>query len=108
MPLQETFALGGYDGFPGFRFAEQRSDVENVTSWLFEYNIGGPLFLTYENSAAAVANEQLERHSYADPTFIDGNRFGVKLETPVGPVKLELGHNTTGRQQAVFKVGTWQ
>jgi NTE family protein len=113
LPLHETFALGGYQGFPGFRVFEQRSSVENITSWLLKYQITGPLFLTIESSVAAMRDQDPVTGDYVDkPEFgsvpIGGERIGLELTTPIGPVRIGYGHNTIGRKQATFTIGTWQ
>jgi NTE family protein len=108
LPLHETFFLGGYNGFPGFRVFEQRSSVENVTSWLLKYQVAGPFYLTLENSAAAITDEDPASRQYMNPRVIDGERIGIEVATPVGPIRLGYGHNTTGRKQASFSIGSWQ
>jgi hypothetical protein len=40
--------------------------------------------------------------------FVDGNRYGIEIETPLGPMRVEVGHNTVGRQQATFSIGSWR
>jgi hypothetical protein len=108
LPLHETFALGGYSGFPGFRIFEQRSSVENITSWLLKYQLSGPLFLTIESSGAVIAQEDPLTGVYMPEEVIGGERIGIEIETPVGPVRLGYGHNTIGRKQATFSIGSWQ
>jgi hypothetical protein len=39
---------------------------------------------------------------------VDGNRYGVEIETPLGPVRMDVGHNTMGRQQATLSIGSWR
>jgi hypothetical protein len=108
LPLHETFSLGGYEGFPGLRVFEQRSSVESITSWLLKYRLSGPLFLTIESSAAAIAIQDPVTRQYVDQPPLAGEAVGVELTTPFGPIRLDYGHNSIGRKQARFAIGTWQ
>jgi hypothetical protein len=108
LPLHESFALGGYSGFPGFRIFEERSSVENLTSWLLKYQLAGPLSLTIESSGAAIADQDPGTGQYVERPVIGGEAIGLELATPVGPVRLGYGHNTIGRKQATFTIGSWQ
>ena len=109
LPEQEMFTLGGYNAFPGFKVFEARGTVENSTSLLFKYHLAGPISLTTENVSGAIFDADSVRGARTLPSgkFVDGNRYGVEVETPLGPVRLEVGHNTTGRQQATFSIGSW-
>jgi NTE family protein len=110
LPAQETFSLGGYNGFPGYKIFEARGTVENSTSLLFKYQLVGPLSLTAESVGGAIFDADTVRGAVTLPVdhFVDGNRYGVEIETPLGPVRLDVGHNTTGRQQATFSIGSWR
>jgi NTE family protein len=110
LPAQETFSLGGYNGFPGYKVFEARGTVENSTSLLFKYHLAGPLSLTAESVGGAIVDADSARGALTLPVekFVDGNRYGLEIETPLGPVRLEVGHNTTGRQQATFSIGSWR
>ena len=111
LPAQETFSLGGYDGFPGFKVFEARGTVENSTSLLFKYRLAGPVSLTTESVGGAIFDADTlrgKRTNLPADHFVDGNRYGIELETPLGPVRLDVGHNTTGRQQATLTIGSWR
>jgi outer membrane protein assembly factor BamA len=113
LPLHETFALGGYHGFPGFRVFEMRSSVETITSWLLKYRITGPLSLVIESSGAGVLDQDPVTGEYRPKPEIGdkpigGESVGLELATPVGPIRLGYGHNTIGRKQATFSIGSWQ
>ena len=113
LPLHETFPLGGYASFPGFRVFEERASVENVTMWLVKYRLVGPLSLTIESGGAAMADQDPVTGDYVPKSEFPqagfaGERIGLELETPVGPVRLGYGHNTIGRKQATFTIGSWQ
>ena len=109
LPAQETFSLGGFRGFPGYKVFEARGTIENSTSLLFKYHVAGPMSLIAETVGGAVFDADSVRGAATLPPskFVDGNRFGVEVETPLGPVRLDLGHNTTGRQQATLSIGSW-
>ena len=87
---------------------EQRSAVESLTSWLLEYRISGPVFLTIESSAAGIANQDPVTREYIEQPAIGGEAVGIELATPAGPVRVAYGHNTIGRKQATFTIGTRQ
>ncbi len=108
LPFHLTFPLGAYESFPGFRVAEERSSVENVTAWTFKYRLAGPLHLVIESAGAAMADEDPLTGSYIERPVIGGEALGLELATPVGPVRLSYGHNTIGRKQAMFTIGAWQ
>jgi NTE family protein len=106
LPLHETFSLGGYESFPGFRVFEQRSDVESITSWLLKYRVSGPVFLTIESSVGDIADQDRVTGEYLKQPGIAGEAVGIELVTPLGPIRLAYGHNTIGRKQATFTIGT--
>jgi predicted acylesterase/phospholipase RssA len=108
LPLHETFSLGGYGGFPGFRVFEQRSAMEAITTWVLKYRVSGPLFLTVESAGAGVRTQVPATGEYSPETLIEGRAAGVELTTPFGPLRLDYGVNSVGRKQARFTIGTWQ
>jgi NTE family protein len=117
LPPQETFFLGGYRGFPGFKVFEARGTVESSTSLLLKYHVGKGLYLTAESVGGGVFDEDSTRaQSQGFVVHVDkytgreisGARYGIELLTFVGPIRLEMGHNDTGRSQAMFSIGTWR
>jgi NTE family protein len=117
LPPQETFFLGGYRGFPGFKVFEARGTVESSTSMLLKYHLGSGLYLTAESVGGGVFDEDSTRaQSQGFAVHVDkytgrefsGARYGLELLTPVGPIRLEMGHNDSGRSQATFSIGTWR
>jgi hypothetical protein len=108
LPLHETFSLGGYESFPGFRVFERRSAVESITSWLLKYRVSGPVVLTIESSVAGIANQDPVTREYVQEPGIAGEAVGLEVATPLGPVRIAYGHNTIGRKQATFTIGTRQ
>jgi hypothetical protein len=117
LPAQETFFLGGFAGFPGYRIYEARGVLENSISLLFKYHLGGGLFLTAETVGGGIFDEDPIRakSQHFDYTeggltgrLVDGDRYGLELETLLGPIRFQLGHNTSGRQQATLTIGSWR
>ncbi|MEO8621026.1 MAG: patatin-like phospholipase family protein [bacterium] len=110
LPAHETFSLGGFTGFPGYRIYEARGTVENVWSTLLKYHVGGPISVYNESATGAIYDENSARARLTLPPekFIEGSRLGIEIETPLGPMRVELGSNSTGRQQASFSIGSWR
>ena len=117
LPPHETFFLGGYRGFPGFKVFEARGTVESSTSMLLKYHLGSGLYLTAESVGGGVFDEDSTRaQSQGFAVHVDkytgrefsGARYGLELLTPVGPIRLEMGHNDSGRSQATFSIGSWR
>jgi outer membrane protein assembly factor BamA len=127
LPSQETFSLGGYGGFPGYKAFEVRGDNENATGLLLKYRLAGPLSAVLENvngfimetdSARAnlqnlpvicpPVNAKCAESEKTRGVGVVGLRWGFEMETPLGPIRLDLGHNSLGRQQARFSIGSWR
>jgi NTE family protein len=110
LPDQETFSLGGADGFAGYRRFEVRGTFENTTTFLLKYALVGPISLTASSEDGVIVDADSVRSSITRPPahFVDGNRYGLEIETPLGPMRIEVGHNTAGRQQASFSIGSWR
>jgi len=127
LPNQETFFWGGYNSFPGLKVFEVRGTIDNTGSLLLKYKLAGSLSLTFENVGGAIVDEDSVRADRQQLPYIclpgeetcaqsakvrgrhaDGNRYGLELETLLGPIRVDIGHNTNGRQQATFTIGTWR
>jgi len=117
LPAQETFFLGGFAGFPGYRVFEARGTVENSVTFLIKYQLTGSLYLTLESVGGAIFDEdsvRAEVQRFPDRVgrytgrSVDGESYGFLLETPAGPFRVQVGHNTTGRQQASISLGSWR
>jgi hypothetical protein len=109
LPEQETFSLGGFNGFPGYKIYEARGTVENVFSMLFKYHVGGPLYIITESVAGNIADENDARSALTLPPdhYVGGDRTGIELLTPFGPLRVEFGSNTLGHHQTTFSIGSW-
>jgi NTE family protein len=110
LPDQETFSLGGDDGFAGYRRYEVRGTFENTTTFMFKYALVGPISLTASSEDGVITDADSVRSNVTRPPlhFVDGNRYGIEIETVLGPMRVEVGHNTVGRQQASFSIGSWR
>jgi NTE family protein len=104
LPLQLRLPLGGNDGFPGLHIGERRGDREAMASVLFATPIKGPLLARIELAAG---------RSGSGGAFLDsegwaaGIRGGVGAETPFGPVRIEYGFATRGREALFVRLGRW-
>jgi hypothetical protein len=110
LPEQETFSLGGDNGFAGYRRFEVRGTFENTTTFMLKYALVGPVSLTVSSEDGVIVDADTARAAITKPPerFVDGNRYGIEIETPLGPMRVEVGHNTVGRQQATFSIGSWR
>jgi outer membrane protein assembly factor BamA len=117
LPPHETFFLGGYRGFPGFKVFEARGSVESSTSMLLKFHLGKGLYLTAESVGGGVFDSDSARaqsQGYAvhfdkyTGREVSGARSGLELSSLLGPIRFEMGHNDSGRSQAIFSVGTWR
>jgi NTE family protein len=110
LPEQETFSLGGDNGFAGYRRFEVRGTFENNTTFMLKYALVGPVSLTLSSEDGVIVDADTARANITKPPerFVDGNRYGIEIETPLGPMRVEVGHNTAGRQQATFSIGSWR
>lgn len=104
LPLQQTFPLGGSEGFPGLAVEELRGDRELYGSLQAEYLIRGPvsarLLFSSGRSASGgpfVGNEH----------WLLGARTGLGVETPIGPVYFEYGVASNGRDQLFVRIGRY-
>jgi hypothetical protein len=108
-PLQSTFPLGGYEGFPGLRLFERRGVQELLFGLAFQHPIVGPIAARLEGMAGAVGSGDgfLERGSGYNGEWLEGVRGGLEIRTPLGPVRIEEGVNSNGDWEGFVRVGTW-
>ncbi len=108
LPLQQTFPLGGLDGFAGLRMLEQRGDHELFASLLVRWSLFGRLKARVEPMVGVSGNgDFLSGGGALDGTLLVGGRIGVEFETPIGPIRVEQGFNNLARRQALIRVGHW-
>jgi NTE family protein len=104
LPLQQTFSLGGYDGFPGLNIGERRGDRELLAQVLVTRKVLGPLSVrvTAVSGQTAFGGQTLPRGRWQA-----GGRLGVGAETALGPIRVEYGVERTGRNSVLIRVGEW-
>jgi NTE family protein len=104
LPLQRTFPLGGLDGFPGLNIGERRGDREAMAQLVLRRPILGPvhLRLTAASGQTAVGGSTLPRGRW-----VSGGRAGLGADTPIGPIRVEYGVATGGRNGVFLRLGEW-
>jgi NTE family protein len=104
LPLQYTFALGGTDGFPGAHIGEVRGDREAMAGISVTVAVKGPLVLTAEAAAgrSATGGPLLDSDGW-----MAGGRAGIGADTPIGPVRVDYGRATGGREALRVRLGRW-
>lgn len=103
LPLQHTLTLGGSEGFAGLHIGELRGDREALVGLALAYPVVGPLHVRVDGMVGRVA---LGGSLLDDTGWHTGIRGGVGADTPVGPVRVELG--LTGNRELLFvRLGRW-
>jgi hypothetical protein len=110
LPLQETFTLGGMDGFAGLRIEELRGSQEAFGSLLLTQRLNSLFTIRAEPMVGMVGTGHgaLRR----DPGTYYGNlysgvRAGFQTDTPIGPIRVEEGINSYGTRATLIRVGYW-
>ena len=104
LPLQLSFPLGDNDGFPGLHIGERRGDREAMASVLLATPIKGPLLARLELAGGRTSSGG----PFLDSSgWVAGIRGGVGVETPFGPVRIEYGFATRGREALFVRLGRW-
>jgi NTE family protein len=110
LPIQQTFSLGGSDGFAGFRIGEIRGTQEAFGSLLLRRRIAPQIFVRVEGMVGAIGRGSgfLTR---VDSTYYGnvygGARAGIEAGTPIGPIRVEEGFNNAGKRALLFRLGYW-
>ncbi len=110
LPLQETFPLGGDDGFAGFRIGELRGTQEAFGSMLVRKKITSIFHARVEFMSGEVATGYGALPRVAGTTsgeLFGGIRAGLEAATPVGPIRVEEGVANTGQRAILIRVGRW-
>ena len=109
LPIQQTFALGGLNGFAGLRMHERRGSQEAYAALLFRWPVRRRVLARIEPMAGAIGNGTgfLTRRTGGAGEILLGGRVGFEVETPVRPIRVEQGFNNLGRREALIRVGTW-
>ncbi len=110
LPTYQTFALGGNEGFAGYRIGEFRGSQELFGSVLIRRPITNLLKLRTEFMAGVIARGYGVL-AYEPGTefgaWRGGMRVGVEAQTPIGPIRAEEGFSVTGERSTLIRVGYW-
>jgi NTE family protein len=104
LPIQETFMLGGYEGFPGLHIGEFRGDRELYGGLAFSYALIGPVAVRLETAAGRTA---LGGPVWPGGRWEFGARAGLTTETPIGAIRVEYGRARGGRDAMFVRLGEW-
>jgi hypothetical protein len=110
LPIQETFALGGEDGFAGFRIGELRGTQEVFGSLLVRKRLTPLLHARVELMTGDVSNGYGAMRRVPGTSLgelFGGVRAGLEAATPVGPIRVEEGIANTGQRAILIRVGRW-
>jgi len=110
LPIQETFALGGDDGFAGFRIGELRGTQEAFGSILVRKRMNALIHLRVEVMAGDVSSGYgalVRVPGTTSGEVFGGLRAGLEASTPVGPIRVEEGVANTGQRAILIRVGRW-
>ena len=110
LPIQETFALGGDDGFAGYRLGELRGSQEAFGSLVIRKRLSALLHARIALMSGTVANGHgvLARvPGTTDVELFGGIRAGLEAATPLGPIRVEEGIANTGQRAILIRVGRW-
>ena len=103
LPLQHSLALGGDDGFAGLHIGELRGDREVLAGLALAYPVVGPLHVRVDGMVGRVA---VGGGLLDEGGWHTGIRGGVGADTPVGPVRVEMGF-VGGREALFVRLGRW-
>jgi predicted acylesterase/phospholipase RssA len=110
LPTYQTFALGGTEGFAGYRIGEFRGSQELFGSVLIRRPINTLLRLRTE-FMAGVIGRGYGILNYEPGTeygaWRGGVRLGLEAQTPIGPIRAEEGFSVTGERSTLIRVGHW-
>jgi NTE family protein len=104
LPLALTFPLGGEDGFPGLHLGERRGDREALLSLMVSYDLVGPFVARLE---VATGRSAFGGGFFDSQGWMTGVRGGVGAQTPVGPMRVEYGVASGGRDAVFVRLGRW-
>jgi hypothetical protein len=110
LPLQQTFELGGDDGFAGYRIGELRGSQEGFGSLLVRRRLSPSLHARVEFMSGEVSDGTGAITPVAGPRsgeLFGGIRVGLEAATPVGPIRVEEGVANTGQRAILIRVGKW-
>ena len=104
LPLQSQFPLGGDNGFPGLPVHGVRGDREAYAGLQTAYEI----FPSFSLRLLLAGGRSASGGSvFASDDWLGGVRAGAGFGTPVGPVLVEYGFATDGRDLLFVRIGRW-
>jgi NTE family protein len=110
LPIAQTFTLGGEDGFAGLRIGELRGSQEAFASLLLKRHVTPILSVRVEAMAGEIGRGSgvltPEPGTYYGKLY-SGVRAGVEADTPLGPIRVEEGFNSSGTRGTLVRVGYW-
>jgi hypothetical protein len=104
LPAQRQFVFGGVDGFAGLHIGELRSERELSGSLVFLYPVKGPLLFRIEPMAGASGGDS---GILPEGDVLTGIRVGFNISTGLGPIRLEYGISSEGRDGLLVRIGQW-
>ncbi len=104
LPLQSTFMLGGYDGFPGLHVGERRGTREALGGLSASVHLVGPLEARLEGAMGQVSTGGA---ALPPGRWELGGRIGLGARTPVGPIRVEYSRARGGRDMMYVRLGEW-
>lgn len=121
LPADETFTLGGVDGFPGLHIGERPGDNELMGSLALQRPLMGPIKLRLTGAVgrtafhrtefltgdAAISGFAPEGDLLGGAGWLAGGKLGLGIDTPLGPIRLEYGLNSEHRSTVFLRVGRW-
>jgi outer membrane protein assembly factor BamA len=110
LPVQQTFTLGGSDGFAGLRLGDVRGSQEAYAALQLKRRVAPQLSLTAEGMTGAIGTGYgflVRRDSTDFGKLFAGVRLGFEATTPIGPIRVEEGINHAGTRALLVRVGYW-
>jgi NTE family protein len=113
LPVQHTFAFGGFDGFAGQVIGERRGTHDVVGSVNITRVVYGPLRgrLELMTGASGSGHGFLAVREGAAAAYwgrwISGLRIGAEVRTPTFDIVLAQGYNQDGRNLGFVRIGRW-
>ena len=94
------FRMGGQDTIRGYRDDQFRGNSMFLETIEFRFPLGSKM-----KGAIFTDNGATWNHGWLPKHFHSSIGFGMMIETPVGPIRLDLGHGSQGNR-VHFNIGT--
>jgi NTE family protein len=102
LPLQLTFPLGGYEGFPGLHIEERRGNREAMARVTAVHRLVRPWDIRIQGAVGQVDDTD---GPLPHGRWLVGGRVGLGLDTPLGLVRIEYGRNSADRDRFFVRIG---